>query len=193
MQIATIFLFMFISPILGLTDEERSEIVNNHNNYRANVQPAAADMLSMSWHPDAEKSAQLWASQCKKLVHDNSENMNDGKYGHCGQNIFVSSGQLPWSTAVKAWYSEVSKFKYGSSRNNFAEIGHYTQVVWAQSHKVGCGYAQCRDSTGYFHNYVCNYCPAGNVVGKINTPYKAGAKCSACPNSCLSNGLCAQK
>ncbi|CAB3379530.1 Hypothetical predicted protein [Cloeon dipterum] len=186
-----IYLCVAFSPLIsGLSDGERSDIVNSHNGYRANVRPEAADMLDMTYHAAAEKTAQSWASQCKKLTHDSFANMKDSKYGYCGQNIFVSSAQMPWTKAVEAWHSEVSQFTYNSTQNNFADIGHYTQVVWATSHKVGCGYAKCRDARGVFHNYVCNYCPAGNFQGQINTPYKQGKKCSACPESCLPNGLC---
>jgi Cysteine-rich secretory protein family len=59
---------------------------------------------------------------------------------------------------VKDWYGEVRDFTY-SGNNQFQATGHYTQLVWATSNKVGCGVASCKDSQGRFYNYVCNYCP----------------------------------
>ena len=63
----------------------------------------------------------------------------------------------------------------------------YTQVVWAASYKVGCGYKRCAkmDVLGNTWknvcNTVCNYQPQGNYEN--TTPYKDGASCSACPAS----------
>ena len=42
--------------------------------------------------------------------------------------------------------------------------GHYTQMVWQTSTKVGCAMAVCEDSQEQV--WVCQYQPAGNWVGK---------------------------
>jgi len=63
------------------------------------------------------------------------------------------------------------------------ETGHYTQVVWAASVLVGCGYTSVGGT-------VCDYSPGGNYNGEA--PYTLGTTCSACPSgfgSC-NNGLC---
>lgn len=67
--------------------------------------------------------------------------------------------------AIKTWFSEERLFKYGSDKqNDLSKVGHYTQMVWATSHTVGCGWAACngtRGPKGYpYFTYVCNYCPA---------------------------------
>ncbi|XP_065353312.1 cysteine-rich secretory protein 2-like isoform X2 [Cloeon dipterum] len=187
------FIIFAFGTIDCLKLKAKVEIVRSHNKYRAGVKPEAADMLNMTWYEPASRTAQSWASQCKRLQHDDNSNRVDSKLGACGQNIFIASAAMGWPMAVKAWYSEVSKFTYGSSSNVFHEIGHYTQLVWAKTYKVGCGLAKCSDNKGTFYNYICNYCPAGNMQGSINTPYQKGSKCSACPGSCLPNGLCVKK
>ena len=73
--------------------------------------------------------------------------------------------------------------------NRFSlSTGHYTQVVWADTFKVGCGFTAYRAPNGW-HNkyYVCNYGPAGNIIG--GSMYQEGSACSKCPRAC-DNGLC---
>uniref|UniRef100_K1Q7H7 Cysteine-rich secretory protein DIS2 n=1 Tax=Magallana gigas TaxID=29159 RepID=K1Q7H7_MAGGI len=100
-----------------------------------------------------------------------------------GQNLAYGGAKLTWNSTVNLWHSEVSKFTYGGTSNS--GVGHYTQVVWSSSIKVGCGYAYC--SASNTHYYVCNYSPAGNSVGAM--PYKNGTSCQDCPSKCKNN-LC---
>src|SRR5699024_2502580 len=65
-------------------------------------------------------------------------------------------------------------------------VGHYTQVMWSSTSKVGCGYTAAAGT-------VCNYSPAGNIYG--TDPFVVGEACSACPEThpfCI-NGLCARE
>ena len=57
--------------------------------------------------------------------------------------------------------------------------GHYTQMVWARTHKIGCGYSSYRGA-GFIKKFiVCNYGDAGNL---LNAPmYQVGSPCSNCP------------
>jgi len=83
---------------------------------------------------------------------------------------------------MKAWYNdEMSKFtQYGQASpdmGSFMQWGHYTQVVWKDSNKLGCATHHCASAldpkTGKTYNnieyIVCNYGPAGkmsvNLVG----------------------------
>ena len=75
-------------------------------------------------------------------------------------------------------------------------VGHYTQLVWADTYLVGCAAVRWyRDSsktqTDIF--YVCNYGPTGNYE---NVPlYQIGEACSACPSDfpICQDGLCARQ
>lgn len=88
--------------------------------------------------------------------------------------VFMSSTHRMFAT--KTWFLEKHNFTYGSAVNNLFEVGHYTQMVWAATHKVGCGFTKCpfkpdrrfisvnkkshhHKHPKYFYNYVCNYCP----------------------------------
>lgn len=40
--------------------------------------------------------------------------------------------------ATKEWYSEIKKYDYDDSKIHLG-TGHFTQVVWESSKKLGCG------------------------------------------------------
>merc|ERR1712215_20615 len=166
-------------------------IVKTHNELRQKVaagletngnQPAASNMRKVVWNNEIAMIAQKWANQCK-FGHDQSRNKCDGKY--VGQNVYWSSVMMKTQKeqlkgvvdAIKSWYSEVKKpfttsidpFKWNSA------CGHYTQVVWAETSEVGCGFSSNKAGT----NIVCNYAVGGNMIG--GTMYKKGPGCSACP------------
>ncbi|KAM4676039.1 uncharacterized protein O3C94_008681 [Discoglossus pictus] len=90
------------------------------------------------------------------------------------------------SFIVNEWASEVKNYSF---EDNICiphqQCGHYTQVVWANSYKVGCARSLCKDTL----NVVCNYGPAGNVENQW--PYSAGSPCTGCySNDSCNNNLC---
>ncbi|KAF9284212.1 CAP domain-containing protein [Linnemannia elongata] len=81
-----------------------------------------------------------------------------GKYG---ENL--AAGYKDFKTGIDAWYNEVSKYNYGSGGFSSA-TGHFTQVVWKGSKRVGCAKRFCPGSNWTI--YICNYDPPGNVQGQ---------------------------
>ncbi|XP_060576531.1 venom allergen 5-like [Ruditapes philippinarum] len=163
------------SPLVqkaGVSDAEKNMIVSEHNKYRKDVNPPATDMLRMTWDAEVALVAQAWAETCS-FGHDETQNRNIPGRLSAGQNI--GKGYKTWEAAIKAWNDEVKDFTY-NGKNAFHKVGHYTQLVWATSSKIGCGMADCGGTN--FH--VCNYSPAGNF--DINKPYKSGKNCGACGN-----------
>jgi hypothetical protein len=55
------------------------------------------------------------------------------------------------------------RFPMVSRTGNWSNVGHYTQIVWPTSQRVGCATASNR-ANDYL---VCRYLPAGNIVGTI--------------------------
>ncbi|XP_027983689.2 cysteine-rich secretory protein 3-like [Eptesicus fuscus] len=163
------------------------EIINKHNDLRRMASPSASNMLKMTWNDVVARNAAKWANKCNLYHSPSSERQID--FTGCGENFYKSSSPKSWSYAIQYLYDEVKDFKYGfgSTRAN-AETAHYTQLVWATSHQLGCAIAHCpHNKFQYF--YVCHYCPAGNVRNTIRTPYKRGRPCEDCPHHC-DNGLC---
>lgn len=86
-----------------------------------------------------------------------------------------------------AWYSEIEFTKpYGTCKHMEDSypagnaIGHYTQVVWQSSTKLGCGKGKATvktnrgDTEGDY--WVCQYGPAGNYQGQFSAKVLAPSK-----------------
>ncbi|XP_054826630.1 cysteine-rich venom protein Cau1-like [Eublepharis macularius] len=93
---------------------------------------------------------------------------------------FVSS----WPEVVDYWNTKKDNFQYGVGRIDPSKsIYSYTQAIWYNSYMLGCGISYCPDSQ-YPFMYICQYCPAGNIAGRIGTPYNEGPPCGDCPKYC---------
>ncbi|AET37312.1 uncharacterized protein Ecym_1054 [Eremothecium cymbalariae DBVPG len=90
-------------------------------------------------------------------------------YGPYGENIGTigSSARYPRADeVVNAWYEEIKYYNFndvtGTVHNGY-DVGHFTQLVWADTTKVGCAVVTCR-SQYYFVYTLCEYSPPGNVL-----------------------------
>ena len=66
---------------------------------------------------------------------------------------------------VGQWTAEKASYDHSTNTCSAQTCGHYTQVVWAATTKLGCGMATCGDT----QVWVCNYDPQGNYTGQA--PY----------------------
>lgn len=166
----------------GVTRAQQVHIVDRHNQLRAWVAggyqaglPAAADMRALSWDDELATIAQRWADQCTD-GHDKERSV---RRFHVGQNVALTwtyeyeddlLDEPDWDSQIYAWYNEVTEFHFkASSISPFQfskKLGHFTQLVWSNTNKIGCGYAYYRQSVrGLTKIYVCNYGPGGNIIG----------------------------
>lgn len=133
-----------------------------HNAARASVSPPASPAIPpLVWDGGIAAVAQAYAENC---VFKHSSNQY-------GENLFASAGggTTPQSV-VDSWVSEAADYNYASNSCS-GVCGHYTQVVWAKTARLGCGMAQCSKNSPFmgFPNWeiwVCNYDPPGNFVGE---------------------------
>lgn len=140
----------------SITAEEQNAIIEKHNAYRAQhcVPPLA-------WSDELAASAQQWANKCGK---------KHGAHGKFGENLAWGATRTA-ANAVDDWYKEVNRYNYG--KPGFAHgIGHFTQMIWKNTTKVGCGATRCNSKVGYL--WVCRYAPAGNWFGQFqkNVPQR---------------------
>ncbi|XP_073530135.1 serotriflin-like [Phyllobates terribilis] len=168
-------------------EDIKQYIVSRHNDLRSQVKPPPSNMLKMEWDDEAAANAAKWANQCLNC-HSKAEQREITTFG-CGENLYMSNRLHSWVKVIQGWWDENELFNHGTgATEDGAVIGHYTQLVWYKSFKLGCAQAYCpNQKLPYF--YVCHYCPAGNVKKTINVPYEAGDACAQCENDCV-NGLC---
>ncbi|XP_014451350.1 glioma pathogenesis-related protein 1-like isoform X1 [Alligator mississippiensis] len=169
------------------------DCVRSHNHFRSRVNPTASNMRRMSWDSALAKTARAWAKKCH--FDHNIYLKVPGKvhptFTPVGENIWTGSGLFSVNAALTDWYDEVNMYDF-ESRACTRVCGHYTQVVWAKSYKVGCAVQFCRRVTNFpgisnAAHFVCNYGPAGNYPTK---PYTAGATCSQCNGEKCAGNLC---
>jgi hypothetical protein len=161
-----------------------------HNAVRAMVQ-TSPPLPPMTWSPAMAAYAQEWADMlamtaCSAPRHRSSSELRAKGYG---ENLAASGSTRPGSmstvkAAVDGWAGEVACWTYGSisapgsgggtekcnsacyMAMNSDGCGHYTQIVWRTSTQLGCGVATCQ-ANGFTNDiWICNYAPAGNIVGQ---------------------------
>ncbi|RCN40899.1 SCP-like protein [Ancylostoma caninum] len=174
--------------------------------------PQAAKMMKMEYNCDLEKMAAEYARKC---IYKHSTDEYRGfteKSLPAGENLYRVSildadkvKAAEWAT--RAWFSELKEVGIGSENNltralwdrskgNLKmQIGHYTQLAWGNTDKIGCSIQQCLGNIGDKRKQtlvVCHYQEIGNRVGKI--VYEIGTPCSNCPSGYkCENNLCAKK
>lgn len=147
-----------IVPRSGAEPARLAGITAAHNAVRAEL-----NIAPLTWSPQVAAFAQEWADALAErgcmTIHRPYEGPDAQKYG---ENLFSSWGDAPSAVDVVAhWVSEVAD--YNAVTDTCSGVcGHYTQVVWAASERLGCGMASCGDK----EVWVCNYDPAGNIWGE---------------------------
>jgi pathogenesis-related protein 1 len=132
-----------------------------HNKVRKEV-----GVPPLEWSVELSAYAQEWADQlasqgCKPKHRPHS---GQWKQQH-GENIFWGSkNSFTALYASEGWYSEIKDYVHGPLRaDSWAKAGHYTQMVWRSTTKMGMGVAECSNGGIII---VANYNPAGNFMGE---------------------------
>ncbi|XP_075583756.1 GLIPR1-like protein 2 [Pelecanus crispus] len=177
----------------SITDEAFMEAcVRVHNGLRAQVQPAASNMRYMTWDAALARTARAWAHKCifEHNVYLSRKHQCHPNFTSIGENIWVGSHQAFYvADAIKSWYDEVAFYTFAVQKCTKV-CGHYIQVVWDYSYKIGCAVTLCKEVAGIRNaaNFVCNYSPSGNFPRR---PYIEGRSCSNCgKGDACENKLC---
>ncbi|BHF79599.1 hypothetical protein SprV_0702272000 [Sparganum proliferum] len=102
-------------------------------------------------------NAQSYAEYLAK--HDLFDHSECKNYG---ENLIVRKGpvdiQLTGGQATYAWYSESQHYDF--KKNTGQGCGHFTQLIWKDTKKVGLGIARSKDRKAIY--IVAHYYPPGN-------------------------------
>nr|XP_054602243.1 peptidase inhibitor 16 isoform X1 [Nothobranchius furzeri] len=196
-----------------LSDEQEELLVELHNYFRGQVSPSASAMMPLvRWHPSTTptpvarcqtnpsgvSSLQKWDASLKVIAEGYAAKCiwnHNPDLEETGENLFAGTGQLDLRAAVEKWFMEHLDYDfYNNSCDEDKMCGHYTQMVWADTHRMGCAFHLCNNMEGLDWErasfLVCNYYPAGNY--EEERPYVEGDWCSGCPVNLqkCENNLC---
>ena len=130
-----------------------------------NAERARAGVPPLTWDNALGSAAAGYASQMALT----------GRFAHSDRSLRPGTGENLWmgthdafsvEAMVGGWASEKRFFVPGtfpavSRTGNWEDVGHYTQMIWPGSTRVGCA-IRSSASNDYL---VCRYSPAGNVMG----------------------------
>ena len=127
------------------------------------VRQQTASMPDLVWDEELAGYAQQWANELVKQDCGLEHRPNTGEFAQQhGENLFAGGGTtFTPDQVVGLWAAEVSEYNY-SDNSCTGVCGHYTQIVWADSLKLGCAIGKCSGS----EVWVCNYSPPGNFIGR---------------------------
>lgn len=130
---------------------------------RHNAARAAVNAPSLVWDERLEASALAYARELA----------GSGRFEHArqsgvpqGENLWTGTrGAFSYREMIDAWIAERADYVRGAVPNNSRNgnpVGHYTQIIWRSTSRVGCATAANQEN----EVLVCRYSPAGNVYGR---------------------------
>ena len=135
----------------------RPAVLVAHNRFRTrHCAPALA------WSGPLAREAQAWADA---LASRGCAFQHDSRTRH-GENLafFGPAGSMDGEDVAAMWYREVEQYDFARGRFSM-ETGHFTQLAWVGTRRLGCGSVRC----GGGELWVCRYDPPGNVEGRYRT------------------------
>jgi hypothetical protein len=131
-----------------------------------NRERRAAGAAPLVWDSGLAAAAASWGPALERL----------GKLAHSPRTARPGQGENLWMGTSDAyeleemagsWAGEKGLFRPGSFPNvsrsgNWSDVGHYTQMIWKGTTRLGCAVRKSRK----WDFLICRYSPPGNVVGQ---------------------------
>jgi uncharacterized protein YkwD len=131
-----------------------------------NVERARMGVVPLRWDDRLARHAQRWADHLaatQSFDHAPNDATDDQ-----GENLWMGTKRAySAEEMVAAWVNEKRWFKSNTFPNvsqtgNWKDVGHYVQLVWYNTTRVGCAVAE----GGGDEYLVCRYDPPGNWEGE---------------------------
>jgi hypothetical protein len=158
-------LLLFSPLLLGATAERadfNSRLLAAHN-----VERAGLGVPALGWDPALAADARIWADELAATGAFEHSADEPGKPLQ-GENLWAGTPRAYSPEAMVAlWKAERADYRPGIFPNNsrsgdVEKVGHYTQLIWRNSRRVGCASAVGRNE----EFLVCRYSEAGNITGQ---------------------------
>lgn len=139
----------------------RAAMLDQHNAARKNYGVAA-----LAWDERLVASALVHArylAASDTFEHAEQDDADEPE----GENLYMGTRDaFSYAAMAQLWVDERHDFRAGRfpdvvKSGHWSKVGHYTQIIWPTTQRVGCAMASnARDDY-----LVCRYLPAGNFLG----------------------------
>ena len=161
--LAALALGVLLAGNAGPTDTLQLRTLAVHNEQRAML-----GIAGLRWDPKLAADAAIWARHLAVLGHleHSPDDLSDPDPE--GENLWAGTGgEFSIDQMSGYWADEKRFYKSGifpanSTTGDLEDVGHYTQMVWRSTTRVGC--AMTRGAKDDF--FVCRYGEGGNVLGE---------------------------
>jgi uncharacterized protein YkwD len=123
----------------------------------------------LTWDDNLAKDALAWGQEVAKvgyLVHSPDDPKDPDPEG---ENLWAGTkGYYSAESMIGLWVQERRNYVHrvfpsASKTGSIEDIGHYTQVVWRSTRRVGCALVAGKSD----EFLVCRYAEGGNVIGEM--------------------------
>lgn len=170
----------------GLSGDDL-EMCTEHNTYRARH-----GVAPLTWSSELANNAKAWVAGCHKAKNANNDEYfchqsprgcgTDPNYRY-GENLSFGWPSRTAKEATRQWYCESNVYNFDNPSpklageddsgsvfgdacnpaNNPKKVtGHFTQVIWRATTKLGCAKNTCSQGQTQGTLWACEYDPTGN-------------------------------
>ena len=148
---------------VGMSTNLDQRLLAAHNRERSQ-----AAISPLKWDEDLAADAAEWGEHLAELGDLEHYPDDPDDPDPQGENLFLGTrGHFAPEAMVGAWIEEKKHFKPGifpanSRTGDLDDVGHYTQLMWRDTGRVGCAVVKSSE----YDVLVCRYSQAGNVMGE---------------------------
>ncbi len=165
-SLAALVLALSAPLMTGATDRAANigdRLLAAHNRERL-----ATGVPALQWDAALAADAALWARELARTGRFEHSPADSSDPDVQGENLWAGTpGGWSPEEMIGYWIAEKRDYRPGvfpavSKSGDLANVGHYTQVVWRNTRKVGCAL----DRSAREDVLVCRYAEGGNVIGE---------------------------